>query len=320
MLSNVPVSAKAPAAASVLGESGLVHGYFRYTVGMRNSLHIFGLWLRLLLWRPQVLIYLTAARGVGVARRDRLFFQLCGIPASRQMGVPDTDELQRNALMPGGKLYESEAARLARTLAELGDAQLESPASWDLHPTEAERRRGVETLAPARDRRLVAVSLGTKRQVNDWGAASWHDLLARLGALLPGYALVLHGAADDYTLSEAAAEGWREFNSGPVLNLCGGLAPRESAVAMARASGPMHLAAAVQTPCVAIFAARQKPGIWFPHGRRNKVLYHQVDCWDCGLETCIVQQKKCITSITVDEVVGKVMEVLEENAREAVTR
>jgi len=27
-----------------------------------------------------------------------------------------------------------------------------------------------------------------------------------------------------------------------------------------------------------------------------------VECWGCGLETCIEQQKKCLMSITVDEV------------------
>ena len=36
MLTNFPVHAKAPAAASVLGDSGLVHSYMRYSVGTRN--------------------------------------------------------------------------------------------------------------------------------------------------------------------------------------------------------------------------------------------------------------------------------------------
>ena len=36
LLTNFPVNAKAPAAAAVLGESGLVHGYMQYTVGTRD--------------------------------------------------------------------------------------------------------------------------------------------------------------------------------------------------------------------------------------------------------------------------------------------
>jgi heptosyltransferase-3 len=35
-------------------------------------------------------------------------------------------------------------------------------------------------------------------------------------------------------------------------------------------------------------------------------VYHRTDCWGCGLETCIVEKKRCLTSITVDEVVEQV--------------
>jgi len=102
-----------------------------------------------------------------------------------------------------------------------------------------------------------------------------------------------------------------------VINLCGQLTPRESAAVFARSrifighdSGPMHLAAAVNTPCVAIFAARNIPRVWFPYGEQHRVLYHHVDCAGCELETCIVQKKKCLTSITVDEVLSEIRAVL----------
>jgi glycosyltransferase involved in cell wall biosynthesis len=67
-------------------------------------------------------------------------------------------------------------------------------------------------------------------------------------------------------------------------------------------SGPMHLAATMGVPCVAIFSARAKPGEWFPRGDHHTVLYHKTPCWDCGLEECIEKEKLCILSITVDEV------------------
>jgi ADP-heptose:LPS heptosyltransferase len=104
-----------------------------------------------------------------------------------------------------------------------------------------------------------------------------------------------------------------------VVNLCGDLTPRESAAVFARAeifvghdSGPMHLAAAVQTPCVAIFSARNKPRVWFPYGRQHRVVYHRVECWGCELETCVVEKKRCMTSITVDEVVEQVRDLQED--------
>jgi len=38
-------------------------------------------------------------------------------------------------------------------------------------------------------------------------------------------------------------------------------------------SGPMHLAAAVGTPCVAVFSRHNPPGRWFPYGPDHTVLY-----------------------------------------------
>jgi heptosyltransferase III len=56
----------------------------------------------------------------------------------------------------------------------------------------------------------------------------------------------------------------------------------------------MHLAAEVQTPCVAVFSARGKPRVWFPYDEKHRVLYHKVECWDCNLDPCLVEEKKCI--------------------------
>ncbi len=75
-------------------------------------------------------------------------------------------------------------------------------------------------------------------------------------------------------------------------------------------SGPMHLAASVGTPVVAVFAARNIPRVWFPLGEQNEVVYHRVECWGCGLETCVEQRKKCLTSIEVEEVLAAVERVI----------
>jgi ADP-heptose:LPS heptosyltransferase len=328
MLTNVPVNAKAPAAAAILDGSGLVHGYMRYAVGTRNLRELAALWWTLVRWRPQVVVYLAAARGVEAARRDAAFFRLCGV--RRMVGVPLTEGMQRNfygaatggrdRAMGDGNL-EPEAARLARNIGELGEvgefddpARLSEPMSWDLHLGAAERAVAEAAIgAEALALRPIAVSVGTKVQAKDWGKENWRALLAKVAAEFPGRALLLAGAAEESDASEFAAEGWRQSGGGPVVNLCGRLTPRESAAAFARAeiflghdSGPMHLAASVGTPCVAIFAARNIPRQWFPFGQQHRVIYHRVECWGCGLETCIEQRKKCLMSITVDEVMDVV--------------
>jgi heptosyltransferase-3 len=316
MLTNFPVNVKAPPAAAILENSNLVHGYFRYAAGTRSPQELLALWWQLLRWRPEVLVYLGAARGVESARRDAKFFRLCGI--TRLIGIPVTEGMQQNHWEESGQFLEPEGARLVRNLAELGDVDLDAPANWDLLLTDKEHARAKEVLVPATSRPFIAVSVGTKVQSKDWGRDNWRALLNQVAKLYPDHALALSGAGEESEASEFAADGWRQNSSSPVINLCGLLTPRESAAVFARAelfighdSGPMHLAAAVQTACVAIFAARNKPRVWFPYGKQHRILYHQTDCWGCGLETCIIERKKCLTSITVEEVVAQVRNVLD---------
>ena len=314
LLSNFPVSVKAPPAAAILQGAGLVHGYLRYTIGTRSPFELTRLWWHILRFRPQILVYLNGARGVRAARRDALFFRICGV--QKIIGLPDTEAAQQCLPQPDGQL-EFEAQRLARNLAALGPANLDDPASWDLRLTPEEQQRAATVLAPAGTRPVIAVSVGTKVQAKDWGIANWSALIGRLAALYPGHALALCGAPEEREASSQAAAAWQQAApTSPAINLCGDLTPRESAAVFARArvfighdSGPMHLAAAVQTPCVAVFASRNIPRTWFPYGPRHQVLYHPVNCMGCELETCIVEKKKCILSISIDEVLTAVAEL-----------
>ena len=317
LLTNLPVAAKAPPAATVLEHTGLIHGYMRYATGTRSIRELLRLALEIRRWNPDVLVYLTGARGVESARRDAKFFRLAGI--SRQIGVPLTAAAQLNLFgaetpaSPDADL-EPEASRLARNLRELGDARLDDSASWDLHLTPEEHATATRAIgSEALNHELLAVSVGTKVQSKDWGRENWRELLTRLARVFPNRALLLAGSPEESDASDFAAARWQLSGGGPVVNLCGRLTPRESAAAFARArlfighdSGPMHLAAAVGTPCVAIFAARNIPRQWFPYGSAHRILYHRVECAGCGLETCIEQQKKCILSITADEVLAAI--------------
>src|SRR5215467_4995170 len=94
MLTNFPVNVKAPPAAAILENSGLVDGYIRYAAGTRSVLELARLWWTLVRWRPEVLVYLGSARGAASAQRDARFFQLCGI--RRLIGLPVSEDMQRN--------------------------------------------------------------------------------------------------------------------------------------------------------------------------------------------------------------------------------
>lgn len=301
MLSNLPVHSKAPAASAIIGESGLVDGYMSYPVGTRSARTLAQLWLQIRRFRPQVLVYLTRPRGESVIRRDARFFRMCGI--TQFVGLPFGD-LAEPLYVPENDMWEHESARLLRTIRALGDADIEDPANWDLRLTDAELAKARQLLSPISERPFIACGPGTKMQAKDWGEENWRQLLAKLGSALPDHALVLVGAKEEAQVSDYAASDWQ----GPVVNLCGQVTPRETAAALRGAelflgpdSGPMHLAAAQGVPCAIAFASRERRGYWFPVGKGHHVVYHTMPCSLCKLEVCIEQKRRCLTSISVDE-------------------
>lgn len=310
LLTNFPVHAKAPAAVEVLGESGLVHGYIPYTVGTRRPHELLRLAWKIWRFRPDLFIYLMPIRPAKSVERDATFFRVAGV--RRIVGLPEVEDNRRRVDAATG-LYEAEAVRLARGIAELGDAQPENLANWDLRLTAAEKETARRELQPLAGRPLVMCAPGCKMQANDWEGENWRALLARLGRRYPEHGLVMSGAKEDAAMCEFAASQW----GGAKLNLAGRLTPRESAAVFAHGSvflgpdsGPKHLAASVGVRCVCVFGARDLPGVWFPPGEGHEVIYHQPECFGCGLETCIENRKKCIRSVTVDEVEHAIVRVL----------
>ncbi len=272
IVTNAPVASSAPPLATVLDGMGLADGYFEYPVPLRDLGKAWRLARDIRRWRPDRLVYLARRDTVLQVRRDAAFFRACGIRDF--IGLPlDRDRLE-NRQLPDG-LREREAARLVRNLAPLGTIDLSDPMSWDLGLTETDRalpRRLIAECVGARP--FIAISLGTKQVPNNWGIENWRIVAEQLCRLYP-HKIVFTGAEDDRAPSDAASNGLGDR----AVNLCG-LNVRENAAAIAAASlfvghdsGPMHLAAAVGTPLVAIFSRLFAPGIWFPMGVRQAVLY-----------------------------------------------
>jgi len=316
LLTNNPVHAKAPAAADVLRRSGLVDGYIGYNNGTRKIGELFRLLLQLRRFSPDVVVYLMPIRTEEQIVRDRKFLRLVG--AKSIIGIPGEEE-RTHRFDPSSGYYEPEALRLARCIRELGDVDIEDRQSWSLNLSSEERGAAAIALGPLMRRPLVVCGPGTKMQAKDWGQENWRALLTWFHSRYPEFGLALIGAQGDSDVCDYAAWDW----TGPKVNLCGKLSPRESAAILEHAriflgpdSGPMHLAASVGIPCVAIFSARAMPGTWFPIGDNHQVIYHKVSCYGCHLETCIAEARRCLTSISVYEVTDAVCRILERDPEE----
>jgi heptosyltransferase-3 len=322
VLTHTSVSEKAASMASLLEGTGLVDGYFYFPARSKGSMRIrplTALALDIRAWKPDLLVYLHEQRGKWIARRDGLLFKMLGLP--RSIGVPYDTELQR---VPADEMtgrFEHRSEYLARSLSSIGDLRLADRSSWDLCFSSEERFRAQSELkSMSQCAGTIAMSIGTKVDVNDWGDQNWRPMLAGLSAQLPGWGLVALGAPVERDRSSALLAAWR----GPSLNLCGDLSVRESGALLERVrlfighdSGPMHLAATVGTPCVAVFSARNLPGRWYPYGESHRVFYHKTECFGCRLSACVEFKKKCILSISVSEVSDAVMSMLSTNTADA---
>jgi ADP-heptose:LPS heptosyltransferase len=133
-----------------------------------------------------------------------------------------------------------------------------------------------------------------------------------------GDRVVVTGSVDEATLTGFVANG-------RVSDLGGQLSLRELAAVLAGAdvvvapnTGPAHLAAAVGTPVVSLFAPVVPAQQWAPYGVPRVVLGNQqAPCRDTRIRTCTIPGHPCLTSIPPREVVEAVAQLRSHHETDA---
>lgn len=146
-----------------------------------------------------------------------------------------------------------------------------------------------------------------------WPAGSFAEL-ARTLAADDGTPVVLIGAPGEAEYVRAIAARIGAVPPGLVADLTGRLTIGELCALLARAgalvtndSGPMHIAAALGTPTVAMFGP-ETPVMYGPLGVRTAALWKPPVCSPCinvhenKVANCIHGQPECLVNIAVDEV------------------
>jgi lipopolysaccharide heptosyltransferase I len=143
-----------------------------------------------------------------------------------------------------------------------------------------------------------------------WRADRLAELIDRLAAA-GAPPCVLLGGPDDRPFADAVLHACRA----PVVDLVGRTSLRELAATLALAklvichdSGPMHIAAALERPIVAIFGPTS-PARTGPYCGSAGVVSLPLDCAPCYRRTCPLGHHNCMEQLDVDTVLAKVREV-----------
>lgn len=159
---------------------------------------------------------------------------------------------------------------------------------------------------------IVMLQPGARYWFKAWPAERFIELAKRLCATTD-CRIVIGGSAPERGLAAAIASG----AGSRVTNLAGRVSLRHYAGILKRCAlfvgndaGPMHIAAALGTPVLALFGP-SNPAEWGPCGAQVRTIYKGLDCRQCFHPTCDRGEMSCMKQIGLEEVFDAALRLLE---------
>jgi len=209
--------------------------------------------------------------------------------ASRRIGLSDSREAAcvfHNEIVPVPRCHAVDRYLLAAQHLGCDPGPIEFPL-------------GLEGRAPSRP--LIAINASARWKTKLWG----DDKFAALIRQLPRERVVLTGSAAEFDQLDKIAQGCRNVAGKTDLLELADLY-RQCAVVITNDSGPMHLAAAVGTPVIAIFGPTD-PALTGPYGQNHTVLRAGITCSPCFKDYCTnTVQMECMQKVTVEQMLTEV--------------
>ncbi len=163
----------------------------------------------------------------------------------------------------------------------------------------------------------IAINASARWETKRWPTQHFADAADELSRL-QGIPILFIGGTAERQEAQAVMACMRT----KAVDLTGrtpvGLLPcllRQASVLITNDSGPMHIAAAVDTPVVALFGPTD-PRRTGPYGRGHLVLSHPVECSPCFRRDCPRAVKlECLTEVRPDQVVHAVQQQLDRSPK-----
>jgi heptosyltransferase III len=312
LLSDQQVGSKRVQGREIYEGSGFFESYLSYPFDPSQfgkfflPFRLLKLALVLRLKKFDALIYLPPmGRPLALVQRDKRFFRLAGI---RKIYGADLfvefPEKKPGIALP--RVSHESDFMLARLKASGIAVPPEGRGNTDLNLGEREQKElqaVLDRMPPDAGKPWIGIGPGSKQPAKLWPVERYREVVGRLIQERDVWPVVF-GGSEDHEIGENLLAAW-----GRGYNLAGLLGVRAVALAFQRCvlylgndTGTMHLAAAVKTPCVAIFCSHNFPGRWYPYGSGHEVFRTTVECEGCGLVVCVEKKMECILSINTSDV------------------
>lgn len=164
-------------------------------------------------------------------------------------------------------------------------------------------RQGVREGAP-----FLALHPGARWWFKQWPAEQCAALADRIQAEEGLPVIFLGGTLEQEFLHAVRARMRTPFRGavGELELLAMAAVLQRASVFVGNDNGPMHIAAALGTPVVALFGPSD-PTVWGPRGPGHRVIHRGLDyCRSCIHPRCVRGKENCLRMITVEEVVEAV--------------
>jgi lipopolysaccharide heptosyltransferase II len=161
--------------------------------------------------------------------------------------------------------------------------------------------------------KLILLQPGARWMNKRWPVQQFAKLVHRIGQRFPEARFAVLGGKDDAPLGQTLFEAAPE----KVLNLCGATSLPEMIewvrlcdLMITNDTGPMHVAAALDKPLVALFGPTE-PRRTGPYGQLENVLRLDLPCSPCLSSRCAIEETdKCLRDLSPAAVLARVEKLL----------
>lgn len=169
---------------------------------------------------------------------------------------------------------------------------------------------------------FLAVCFSSRWESKNWSPDFIKDTLSHAVSLMPELKVFLIGSAADAELGDKIAS---DLHSDSIMNIAGKTNFQDLAAIIHKSSamftvdsGPMHLAAAMGTPCIAMFGSTDYV-LTGPYGPKG---FHEIIKSTCQYSPCFDKTCKhgrcCTKDISPQDTATKIIEKIKENRTSAI--